>query len=182
MAKKQDEPRQDAPKAGRAKRRAVAPAAADDAGGPCNEAPAAKRPHGRLRNATWVQAIANTVARKLRKATDVTQDESENHSTSKPVIATKAPRVSRRKRSKGSCPSSAKDTASGGPKHRSAKGKVVIACVNPAKSQEAAFEVGLSTSGMDAEGVCAVVGAVNSEGAWTASLGTEVASICKAVE
>ncbi|KAH7983965.1 hypothetical protein HPB52_015857 [Rhipicephalus sanguineus] len=52
MAKKQDEPRQDAPKAGRAKRRAVAPAAADDAGGPCNEAPAAKRPHGRLRNTT----------------------------------------------------------------------------------------------------------------------------------
>ncbi|KAH7944166.1 hypothetical protein HPB52_016693 [Rhipicephalus sanguineus] len=59
---------------------------------------------------------------------------------------------------------------------------VETACVSTVKSLQTAFEVGVLTSGVDAEVAWAAVCEIKSEGAWTASLGTEVASTCKAVK
>ncbi|KAL3182786.1 hypothetical protein MRX96_034427 [Rhipicephalus microplus] len=64
--------------------------------------------------------IASTPARKLRKATEVTQPEGENPSTSKEVAA-KAPRMRRTKRSRSSSSESPNYTASEGPKRRPPK-------------------------------------------------------------
>ncbi|KAL1473794.1 hypothetical protein MTO96_038462 [Rhipicephalus appendiculatus] len=59
---------------------------------------------------------------------------------------------------------------------------VEIACMNRVESLQAAFDVGLVTSGVDLGVAWAAVCEVKSKGALTASLGTEVASNCKAVE
>ncbi|KAH7973235.1 hypothetical protein HPB52_023193 [Rhipicephalus sanguineus] len=59
---------------------------------------------------------------------------------------------------------------------------VETACVSTVKSLQTAFEVGVLTSGVDAEVAWAAVCEIKSEGAWTASLGTEVASTFKAVK
>ncbi|XP_037508392.1 translation initiation factor IF-2-like [Rhipicephalus sanguineus] len=123
MAIKKAEGTTDPPKAAeRAKRQA---AVAGSGACPSNEAPAPKRPRGRPPKAVSVaplapKPVATTAARKLRKAAKATQPESENPSTSK-AVATKAPGVSRRKRSGSSSPSNANDTAGEAPRRRSAK-------------------------------------------------------------
>ncbi|KAH7984455.1 hypothetical protein HPB52_020984 [Rhipicephalus sanguineus] len=120
MPKKQEDGKEDPPKAGRAK-----PQAADDAPGPSTETPAAKRPRGRPPKAVSVDPlapipIAATAARKLRKAEDVAQPETESPSTSK-AVPTKARRLSPRKRPRSSSSSGTVDTASDAPKRRRAK-------------------------------------------------------------
>ncbi|XP_037512401.1 histone H1, gonadal-like [Rhipicephalus sanguineus] len=115
MAKKQAVANHGPPKAGRVKCQA---AADDNAAGPSNEAPAAKRPRGRPPKGVSVDRlapmpIAISVARKLRKAADATQPASPSSSR---AVATKAPR--------SSSPSITNDTASEAPKRRSARRRV----------------------------------------------------------
>ncbi|KAL1435217.1 hypothetical protein MTO96_011139 [Rhipicephalus appendiculatus] len=122
MVKKQAEADQVPPKGRRAKRQS---AADDSTASRSYEAPAAKRPLGRPPKGVSVELlapkpIATTAARKLRKAADATPPSSENPSTSD-AAATKAPIVSRRKRSRSSSTSTIHDTPSEVPKHRSAK-------------------------------------------------------------
>ncbi|KAL3203134.1 hypothetical protein MRX96_042145 [Rhipicephalus microplus] len=112
MAKKRVKANHCGPKAGRTKRQV---AASGDAVGPFNEASAAKRPRGRPPKGVSVEPlatkpIATTAARRLRKAVVATQPVTENISTRK-AVATNAARASRRKRSRGSSPSSASDAA-----------------------------------------------------------------------
>ncbi|KAH7984044.1 hypothetical protein HPB52_016513 [Rhipicephalus sanguineus] len=87
--------------------------------------PAAKRPRGRPPKAVSVEPLAPkpTAARKTRKVEDAAQPATETPSNSK-AVPTKAQRVSRRKRSRSSSPSSTVDTASDAPKRRSARRKV----------------------------------------------------------
>ncbi|KAL3206620.1 hypothetical protein MRX96_010680 [Rhipicephalus microplus] len=115
------------PKAGRGKRQT---AGDQNAAGPSNEAAATKRPRGRPPKTTSEGPLAPTPivptpARKLRKATEVTQPKGENPSSSKEVAA-KAPRISRTKRSRSSSMESPNDTASEGPKHRRSKKSLVL--------------------------------------------------------
>ncbi|XP_037502073.1 brain acid soluble protein 1 [Rhipicephalus sanguineus] len=122
MPKKQEDGKEDPPKTVREKRQSAA--AADNAPGPSNEAPDAKRPRGRPPKALSVEPrapkpIASTEARKLRKA-DAAQPENEGHSTSREVPS-KATRAIRKKRSRSRSPSSANETESEAPRHRSAK-------------------------------------------------------------
>ncbi|KAL1433209.1 hypothetical protein MTO96_012794 [Rhipicephalus appendiculatus] len=115
MPRKQAEGDEDRPKAGR-QVKSQAGAAADNAAGPSNEDPAAKRPRGRPPKAVSEEPlapkpIATTAVRKLRKKADVSHPANENPSTGK-AVDTKAPRKSRRKRSRSSFPSISSDTAS----------------------------------------------------------------------
>ncbi|KAL3226056.1 hypothetical protein MRX96_025274 [Rhipicephalus microplus] len=122
MVKKAAEPNGVPPKVGRAKRQA---APDQNAAGPSNEAAATKRPRGRPPKTSSEGPLAPTLiaptpARKLRKATEVTQPEAENPSASKEV-AGKTPRITRAKRSRTSSSKSPNDTASEEPKRRRSK-------------------------------------------------------------
>ncbi|KAL1450322.1 hypothetical protein MTO96_043939 [Rhipicephalus appendiculatus] len=124
MANKQAEASRGPPKAWQARRQA---AADDNTAGPSNEASAVKRPRGRPPKGVSGEPlapkpIATTAARKVRKTADATQPASERSSTSQ-ADATKAPTVSRRKRSRSSSPSSTNDTASEAPERGSARRK-----------------------------------------------------------
>ncbi|KAL3226058.1 hypothetical protein MRX96_025276 [Rhipicephalus microplus] len=119
---------------GEAQRRSAKGRASEASGCPCPECRwsfergcsdpsvhAADRQRPRRRGRLHRPPIAPTPARKLRKATEVTQPEAENPSASKEV-AGKAPRITRAKRSRSSSSKSPNDTASEAPKrHRSKK-------------------------------------------------------------
>ncbi|KAH7985469.1 hypothetical protein HPB52_025616 [Rhipicephalus sanguineus] len=126
MTQKPEDAKEDPPEAGRVRRQAAtaatAAAAADDVPGPSTETPAAKRPRGRPPKAVSVEPIAPkpTAARKSRKVEDAAQPATETPSTSK-AVPTKARRVSRKKRSRSSSPSSTVDTASDAPRRRGAR-------------------------------------------------------------
>ncbi|KAH7957674.1 hypothetical protein HPB52_021189 [Rhipicephalus sanguineus] len=137
MPKKQEDGKEDPPKAVREKRQSAA--AAGNAPGPSNEAPAAKPPRGRPPKALSVEPrapkpIASTAARELRKA-DAAQPENEVHSTSREVPS-KATRAIRKKRSRSRSPSSANETESEAPRRRSAKRRAGGDAAMPKKQED----------------------------------------------
>ncbi|XP_037562517.1 serine/arginine repetitive matrix protein 2-like [Dermacentor silvarum] len=134
MTQKKDPAQKEAtpPKTSRAKRK---PAAADDGGSPSEEAPVVKRPRGRpakdpssptMRTRSSKPAMptpmATKVSAKTRKAAETPAPDADGNvpSTSK-GLPRKAPRVSRKPRSRSSSPSTGDSVATKAPKrgHRS---------------------------------------------------------------